>query len=467
MTVPPAEVAEGRAGATPIGIGLASIIPAQASRDETAARPADPPEVPRQPGYQSQPPPLGQTGQDVVVGFDARLGAHPELGENGVPLPRARRSVVAEAHKRALERREAERALANERRAVFGSRPVTGARPRPAPEPPAAEPTTAPPPAEPEVRMAERPTTPEREQRPPSPPVSEEATVQTFRPAGTPLVPAETPRPQAPPPPATDAPTQPATPATGGARYWDEPATSSRFNRMRPAPSEPAAERPAPARAVQQVGRERSSPPPERPTRTIRPLAPEPTSEGAPRENRPAFPRTGVAPAEAVREERPQSPRGGRPAEQAAGAERTQFPRPGRSQPPPAPGPAPEMLPPRQVDEALLRRLEADWRQQELQAHPGQRCGTCRYFRPGEGGERGACGCQFAGTYRQTVATQDLGCLGPLGTWWAATDDGWLQKTEPRRPRRATPLLDTLERELSERERAALYAEPARRQNRR
>ncbi|HEX5506627.1 MAG TPA: hypothetical protein VFW96_28685, partial [Thermomicrobiales bacterium] len=52
--------------------------------------------------------------------------------------------------------------------------------------------------------------------------------------------------------------------------------------------------------------------------------------------------------------------------------------------------------------------------------------------------------------YRQTLPAQELGCLTALGAWWIETDDGWLEKTEARRPRRATPLLDALERELTE-----------------
>jgi len=77
----------------------------------------------------------------------------------------------------------------------------------------------------------------------------------------------------------------------------------------------------------------------------------------------------------------------------------------------------------------------------------GQRCGTSRYYQAGDGGERGTCNCAFAGTYRRDVEAQDLGCLSALGTWWAATDDGWLQRVDHRRPRRATPLLDALIRE--------------------
>jgi len=96
----------------------------------------------------------------------------------------------------------------------------------------------------------------------------------------------------------------------------------------------------------------------------------------------------------------------------------------------------------------LVQQLEDEWREAMLAAHPGQRCGTCRYYRTGEG-SRGACACQFAPTYRQPVPARELPCLNQLGAWWAASDEGWLEKTEARRPRRATPLLDALEREAA------------------
>jgi hypothetical protein len=112
-----------------------------------------------------------------------------------------------------------------------------------------------------------------------------------------------------------------------------------------------------------------------------------------------------------------------------------------------APPPVPEVAP-REIDEALLRQLETNWRTQELSAHVGQRCGNCRFFRPRDGGN-GSCGCSFSNAYEQQTGPQDLSCLDGIGTWWAATDEGWLERTE-RRPRRATPLLDALLREREE-----------------
>jgi len=108
------------------------------------------------------------------------------------------------------------------------------------------------------------------------------------------------------------------------------------------------------------------------------------------------------------------------------------------------PPPQPEVAP-RQIDDALLRQLETDWRSRALEAHSGQRCGSCRFFQSADGG-KGSCGCAFTAVYRRPVEPQELGCLNALGTWWAASDEGWLERTE-RRPRRATPLLDALLRD--------------------
>src|SRR5947209_2468127 len=72
--------------------------------------------------------------KEPVSGFDSSLTGHPELGENGVPIRSTRRSAVAEAHRRALERREQERAAVAERSTVMAPER------RPAPTPPAAQP---------------------------------------------------------------------------------------------------------------------------------------------------------------------------------------------------------------------------------------------------------------------------------------------------------------------------------------
>jgi len=121
-----------------------------------------------------------------------------------------------------------------------------------------------------------------------------------------------------------------------------------------------------------------------------------------------------------------------------------------------APPPPPPADPaPRQIDESLLRQLENGWQAQQLEVHTGQRCGTCRFFQPTELG-RGSCNCPFAPVHRQQTESEGLPCATALGVWWATPDEGWLERAE-RRPRRATPLLDALlrEREAMEPLRAA------------
>jgi hypothetical protein len=214
---------------------------------------------------------------------------------------------------------------------------------------------------------------------------------------------------------------------SSNSRYWDAPAATPRFERMpRPEPSEPTLPRTAPPPATTQpvsnVGRVRAAPrlelepPVESPVgRTIRPL---PTLGATQPVDADSIPKSPPA-----RMPRPATPAEARPTE-----------------------PALPTLPPRQIDEQLLKQLQQDWRERALAAHAGQRCGTCRYFQALDGAERGNCACAFAGSYRQAQGRQDLGCINSFGTWWAANDDGWLQKTELG-PRQPTPMVDQLLRE--------------------
>ena len=111
-----------------------------------------------------------------------------------------------------------------------------------------------------------------------------------------------------------------------------------------------------------------------------------------------------------------------------------------------APPAAPPVEPaPRQIDESLLRQLENDWQAHQRAIYSDQSCGTCRFFQTQELG-RGSCNCPFAPVYRQQTETEALPCVTALGVWWAAPDKGWLERTE-RRPRRETPELDALLRE--------------------
>lgn len=438
------EVAPGNVAAMPVGAGIMPLTPL--SDDDLP---------PLSPAAAAPP-----GGQDIVVGQNAPLRGHSELDDEGVPLRQVRRSSVQDAHRRALERRQAERAARAERRSAGRAVPATVRAERPAASlaPSAAAPPVQPPPmtatrppaqetaidrvvksepADLEVRMFA--STPEPQQGLPQPAVN-------TTPAAPPPPPLEVgpARPQAgqtervaarfaaepPPPPSAPRPTAPA----AEPRYWDETSPGARFTRMRPVEEPALASEPAPptsrraiptapprdaeqpARAVRQVGRPRPEPPlaapaaEERPTRTIRS-------------------RTPVEPVEAPATE-----------ERLARTERSL---------PVVESPAPSEAPPRQADPSLVRQLESEWREQMLAAAQGRRCGSCRYYRGGESG-RGACHCQFAPTYRQAVPANDLSCLNPLGSWWGPTDEGWLEKTEQRRPRRATPLLDALERELAE-----------------
>jgi hypothetical protein len=250
----------------------------------------------------------------------------------------------------------------------------------------------------------------------------EAATVPTARPlddgfaasSGLPM--RRMPDPVAPPPAAEPS-------VTDNAPYWDAPGVNNRYLRMRqdvPEPSLSVHEVPTLQTAIPNVGRPRHevSPPSESVStgRTIRSLPPRGGNASADPDDVPTIASTAPAriprPAVPVVETRPTEPK--LPA-----------------------------MPPRQIDPQLVKQLQQDWRERALAAHNSQRCGTCRFFQATEAAERGSCSCPMAASYRQAMGRQDLGCLSSFGTWWAADDTGWLQKTELS-PRRPTPLLDQL-----------------------
>lgn len=364
----------------------------------------------------STTPVVAPVEEDIFIRHDASGTQHPELNDQGVPLPRARRSSVGEAHRRAIERRQNERQTLEQRRAVpetagrqtfqgagaangrTGEKPgTTGAV-----APPVVPPTT-PTRGEHESTLARLPAaigaTPAGRAVTPTPIDVENR--QTNR-----ATPAPLPRPVA---------ARQDAAGSGESRYWDEPTSGSRFVRMRPASgAQSEVPRGGTPPEVQQVGRGRPGPArPDTSGRTIRSL-----DRSSEKFNVPLA------------------------------AEETRY----------TPNGAPEKLaelpvhaPRRQADPVAVRQLAAEWREQVVQAHAGQQCGTCRYFRGGDGQE-GQCEASGAPTYRQVVSSRDLACLSSLGAWWVASDAGWLEKTHMPRPGRATPLLDALERDFDIRE---------------
>ncbi|HEX3724005.1 MAG TPA: hypothetical protein VHV31_14545, partial [Nitrolancea sp.] len=81
-------------------------------------------------------------------------------------------------------------------------------------------------------------------------------------------------------------------------------------------------------------------------------------------------------------------------------------------------------------------------------ASVSQCCGTCRDFRPAEGGERGWCNNQFAFDHRRMVQRNDLACRSTIGVWWIASDDWWQQHADISHHGRPTPVVDDLLRQL-------------------
>jgi hypothetical protein len=70
------------------------------------------------------------------------------------------------------------------------------------------------------------------------------------------------------------------------------------------------------------------------------------------------------------------------------------------------------------------------------------RCGTCRDFRPADGGERGWCNNHFAFDHRRMVQPDELACASTIGVWWVANDDWWLQRADISHHGCPTPAVD-------------------------
>jgi hypothetical protein len=77
-----------------------------------------------------------------------------------------------------------------------------------------------------------------------------------------------------------------------------------------------------------------------------------------------------------------------------------------------------------------------------------QCCGTCRDFRPADGGERGWCNNPYAFDHRRMVRRNDLACRSTIGDWWIPTDDWWMQQADYSHHGRPTPIVDDLLRQL-------------------
>lgn len=370
-------------------------------------------------------PPTVSSNEDLIIGQDGPSLQHPELNDQGVPLPRPRRSAVMEAHRRAVERRNIER------QALDQKGPPARAVPRPVPQAVQQAPV-----ANSEAKGPVQVTPPAVSNTPAAAPVRSR---QNSSLAGLPAAIGATPAPRASGPSPADRPladverpgpslsgrsTPPGKePAASELRYWDAPPSGSRFVRMRPAAANdlavpPAAPKgvtlPEPVPDVRQVGRARQAPvrgePPERTIRTLE-------------RRTDAAPRPGTA---------------GESRDRPAG-------------PPEVAPEVPVQQPRRHADPSVVQRLAVEWRQQAVQSQVGRRCGNCRYFRGGEG-TQGQCEAVGAPTYRHVVTAPDLACLSPVGVWWAGNDTGWLEKTYMPRPGRSTPLLDALLREMGNRE---------------
>jgi hypothetical protein len=81
-------------------------------------------------------------------------------------------------------------------------------------------------------------------------------------------------------------------------------------------------------------------------------------------------------------------------------------------------------------------------------AKMSQCCGTCRDFRPAEGGERGWCNNPYAFDHRRMVRKNEVACRSTIGDWWIPSDDWWMQQADYSHHGRPTPIVDDLLRQL-------------------
>lgn len=276
------------------------------------------------------------------------------------------------------------------------------------------------------------PTTPT--QRPNSPPVAEPSPrplLTSARAAADDVRPRDTSEPAE--RPLGEWTTQRATPATDPGVGW------SRSNRLGPSQVRPPAvrtDRAAPRPGLPRIEDLPPAPPHQPRTRpapapAAAPLPIESDDDWAapPRHHRPGMAPDAPAP---------------RPQVQSGSTERFELPDAGlpprepRSAPPPAPEPdqpEPPMPPIRVMVEG--------------KALP-QRCGTCRDFRPAEGGERGWCNNRYAFEHPRMVQADELACASTIGNWWIPTDAWWQQRASIEHHGRPTPEVDEYLRRLLE-----------------
>lgn len=125
---------------------------------------------------------------------------------------------------------------------------------------------------------------------------------------------------------------------------------------------------------------------------------------------------------------------------------------PGGSHPIPRRSPSPEPETPRQPEiqepeppsgeQPAIDAISPDRPLPEQLSCLVQKCGTCRDFRPADGGERGWCNNHFAFDHRRMVQPDELACASTIGVWWVANDDWWLQRADITHHGCPTPTVD-------------------------
>jgi hypothetical protein len=126
----------------------------------------------------------------------------------------------------------------------------------------------------------------------------------------------------------------------------------------------------------------------------------------------------------------------------------TEVQRPARAERAPEPRPRTDREPDLRSQEMRQQPEPAKGAPNPKLASMPQCCGTCRDFRPAEGGERGWCNNQYAFDHRRMVRRTDLACRSTIGDWWIPSDDWWMQQADYSHHGRPTPIVDDLLRQL-------------------
>ncbi|MEX2425132.1 MAG: hypothetical protein WD401_00040, partial [Thermomicrobiaceae bacterium] len=79
-------------------------------------------------------------------------------------------------------------------------------------------------------------------------------------------------------------------------------------------------------------------------------------------------------------------------------------------------------------------------------------CRNCRDFLPSKGSRSGWCNNPYAFAKRTEVGGDRVACQSTFGNWWSPSDDWWMERADIAHHSAPTPLVDTMIRQIRDRE---------------